>query len=48
MARAVNGKNYMLDGKDKWVEYTGSGGGGGGGPEDAEPIPDGDIEHLFD
>lgn len=52
MAKAVNGKWYMLNGNDEWVEYVGGSGGGGGGGDDhmAEdsPIPDDTIEGLFD
>ena len=47
VARAVDGKTYVLDGNDAWVEYKRSGGGGGGGGDDVEPIPDSQIDDLF-
>lgn len=50
IARCQNGTTYVLNGSDEWVKYSGHSGGGGGGddPEDAEPISDDDIEHLFE
>lgn len=45
IARAVDGKSYILNGNNKWVEYNRSGGGGGG---DVEDITDEEIEDLFD
>ena len=56
IARATNGKCYILDGKDKWkYSYTGSAGGGSGSTggdgdipmADVEPIPQLTIESLF-
>ena len=47
LARCLDGKLYTLNGNDQWVVYSGSHGGGGGSDEDAEPIPDADIESLF-
>ena len=56
IARCVDGKSYILNGKNSWVEYTGaasssgggSGGGGGGGlPEDYVEASDDDIRGLF-
>ena len=50
-AISVDGKQFILNGEDKWVKYTGGSGGGGGGGDDpsgAEDITDEDIEHLFD
>lgn len=45
IARASNGKNYILTGENKWIEYSRSDGGGGG--DDIEPITDGEIDDLF-
>lgn len=50
MARASDGKSYILTGENKWIEYKRSGGGGGGGggdDPDIEDITDDEIEDLF-
>lgn len=47
LARAVDGKTYILGGDNKWVEYKRQGGGGGDDP-DVEEITDEEIEELFD
>ena len=48
IARAFNGKDYILTGNNEWVEYKRSGGGGGGGDdEDIEDITDDEIHGLF-
>ena len=44
-AISLDGPEYRLNGSDQWVVYKGGGGGGG---EDVEPIPDANIEQLFD
>lgn len=51
--KAINGKCYVLNGKDEWkYSYTGSAGGESGGSGDVpvtdiEPIPQTIIESLF-
>ena len=49
IARAADGKMYILSGENKWIEYKRSGGGGGGGGDDPdiEDITDDEIEDLF-
>ena len=47
MARASDGKPYILTGENQWIEYKGSGGGGGGDDPDIEDITDEEIEDLF-
>lgn len=46
IARASDGKSYILTGENKWIEYKCS--GGGGDDPDIEDITDEEIEDLFD
>ena len=47
-AMAVNGKIYMLNGSDQWVEYNRSGGSGGGSePGEYDYITNDEIDNLF-
>ena len=48
MARASNGKVYVLTGENKWIEYIRSDGGGGGGGDGVDDITEEDVEELFD
>lgn len=47
-AVAVDGKTYMLNGSDEWVEYKRSGGSGGGSePGEYDYITNDEIDNLF-